>query len=529
MLQRRYLTVVVVALFCVAGCTRGGKTFSLDDFDSAGDSDRINGDQSQGTDLFEDDSRAPDGTDDLLEPPQCIDGATTCINEKKAVCDPVFGWLLEACPEGLICFEGECVESACNPLDARCEEDGVQICSPDGTGWSDVMPCPDGQVCHEGTCVPPKCEPGTAICSSNKVLTCSEDGMSWEAIPCEEEQVCFDGQCIECISDDDCDEGLSCETGMCVEPPLEIITLSLPDGKEGEEYSFTLEGEGGIPPYFWQVVDGDLPAGVELSEDGLLTGNPGLAGPYVVTIELSDDLGDAQEAEYEFTIFAPAGELIITTGSPLPSGEEGFPYEVQLAATGGAEPFIWGISSGALPAGLIMASSGLISGTPADHGTFDFTVKVFDNSEPVGFGSKEFQLTMKIAPLEIIGGQQFDLLITSIVVLPLITTLESIPIPYSNQLEAKGGVKPYTWTEQPMPQFVQFLIPNGGLPAGLILEEDGNLHGSTTDTEKVVNVTIPFTGIDLSGYFFMAEVADVQDPPDSDWAIYLIPTVPVAW
>ena len=106
---------------------------------------------------------------------------------------------------------------------------------------------------------------------------------------------------------------------------------------------------------------------------------------------------------------------------------------------------------------------------------------------------------------------------------------ELIPIPYSTQLEAKGGVKPYHWSEQPMPGFVEFLIANGGLPDGLTLEDDGELQGSSNDADEVVSISIPFTGIALTGYFFMGEVKDSKDPQDSDSAIYLIPTIPVGF
>jgi len=391
------------------------------------------------------------------------------------------------------------------------------------------MPCPEGKVCDEGTCVEPNCAAGEKFCLDNKVMECAEDGSGWDSTPCEEGEVCFEGTCIECVKDADCEEGLLCEEGVCVEPGLEISTTSLPDGKESEEYEALLDGEGGIEPYHWEIVEGALPDGLELEAEGVIAGIPVQSGDFQITIELSDDLGDAVEKEFAFTIFANAVELVITTGSPLPGGEEGTPYHAELAATGGEPPYIWGITEGALPAGLSFASNGVIDGTPADHGTFAFKVKVFDNSDAVNVGAKEFELTITVAPLEIVGGQVYDLWITKVIVLPLITTVDLIPIPYSNQLEAKGGVKPYHWKEQPLPSFVDYLIPNSGLPEGLILEEDGQLHGSTTDTEQIVSVSIPFTGIDLSGYFFTAEVEDSQEPPDSASAIYLIPTVPVAW
>src|ERR1700755_771011 len=55
--------------------------------------------------------------------------------------------------------------------------------------------------------------------------------------------------------------------------------------------------------------------------------------------------------------------LSITTTS-LPGGQVNRAYSATLVATGGTAPLSWTISSGALPAGLTLASSGAISGTP---------------------------------------------------------------------------------------------------------------------------------------------------------------------
>ena len=54
----------------------------------------------------------------------------------------------------------------------------------------------------------------------------------------------------------------------------------------------------------------------------------------------------------------------ITTTS-LPGGTVGSSYSGSLAATGGATPYTWSISSGSLPSGLFLnASTGAITGTP---------------------------------------------------------------------------------------------------------------------------------------------------------------------
>ena len=523
--MRRVLPIAATILLLTSACSDGsdpsttyrGSDSELDTAEDAAEAP-------------DDSSTPPDASaEDFKIPLTCIHGESICIGNKKAICDAKFGWLVESCPDGTSCEEGECVAAECAPLEARCLENAVQICSPDGSGWSAPMDCPEGKLCREGTCMEPDCEPMEKVCIDNKVLTCGTDGTNWLATPCEDGEVCFEGQCIECIKHEDCPEGLACVEGICDLAPLAILTSALPDGVVGQPYAAQLKGEGGLEPYDWNIIGGNLPQGLELAGDGALSGTPEEAGDFAVTIELADDAGDTVETEFAFSVFGAGTDLVITTGSPLPSGEEGEPYETQLEAAGGMPPYFWGIVDGALPAGLTLTSAGAIEGVPADHGTFDFTVKVFDNGNPVGLGSKEFKLTITVAPLVILGDQEYDLFITKIIVLPLITTMELIPIPYNQQLKAKGGVKPYDWAEIPLPGFVDYLIPNSGLPEGLDLDSDGKLHGSTQDVDAVVSVKIPFTQIDLSGYFFAAEVKDSQSPADSDWAIYLIPTVPVAF
>ena len=63
-----------------------------------------------------------------------------------------------------------------------------------------------------------------------------------------------------------------------------------------------------------------------------------------------------------------------------PAGQVGVAYSNQLTVTNGTAPFTWSVSAGALPAGLTLSSSGLLSGTPTTVGSSTFTVRVVDGS-----------------------------------------------------------------------------------------------------------------------------------------------------
>jgi hypothetical protein len=56
-------------------------------------------------------------------------------------------------------------------------------------------------------------------------------------------------------------------------PALAITTSALPNATQNSPYSFLLQASGGVPPYFW-AVNGTLPAGLTLSDKGVLSGTP---------------------------------------------------------------------------------------------------------------------------------------------------------------------------------------------------------------------------------------------------------------
>jgi hypothetical protein len=90
--------------------------------------------------------------------------------------------------------------------------------------------------------------------------------------------------------------------------------------------------------------------------------------------------------------------LTITTNS-LPNGQVGVAYSANLNATGGTTPYRWLLTSGTLPAGLLLnTSTGAITGTPtATANATALTFKVSDSSSPAQ--SQSVNLTLTIAQL----------------------------------------------------------------------------------------------------------------------------------
>jgi hypothetical protein len=80
-----------------------------------------------------------------------------------------------------------------------------------------------------------------------------------------------------------------------------MAAAELPRGVIGEEYSYKFQTTGQSPAPEYSVTDGHLPAGLELSSDGNLTGSPTAAGNFDFTVTASNGViaGATQEASLE--------------------------------------------------------------------------------------------------------------------------------------------------------------------------------------------------------------------------------------
>jgi len=69
-----------------------------------------------------------------------------------------------------------------------------------------------------------------------------------------------------------------------------IITTTLPDGAIGTEYSQTLAATGSTP-IIWTIESGDLPNGLILNADGVISGTPTAEGTFTFTVKATNNVG----------------------------------------------------------------------------------------------------------------------------------------------------------------------------------------------------------------------------------------------
>lgn len=144
---------------------------------------------------------------------------------------------------------------------------------------------------------------------------------------------------------------------------------------------------------FWHVVGGGLPPGLLLEDQtgftvtqtasvGIL-GTPTAAGNFPFTMLMSDSLGKTLNKTLTISVLG-------ITNSPT-TASIGVPYSFQFTADGGTGPYTYSVLAAALPEGLAMNDTGLITGTPVNDTPCTFNVIVTDS---VGQAcASQFQMT----------------------------------------------------------------------------------------------------------------------------------------
>jgi hypothetical protein len=171
--------------------------------------------------------------------------------------------------------------------------------------------------------------------------------------------------------------------------------------------------------------------------------------------------------------------LNILNTSPLPTGAEGDSYAQTLQATGGLQPYVWTLDSGALPPGFTFSSGGVFSGTPptGSAGSYSFTVRVTDSQSP----TKAYQTGT------------FGVTINPPLTFPTSTLSPGVvAVAYSAAVAASGGI-PCSTTGTPPPYNYAIAPGSGPLPPGLTLNADGTITGTPTGPSGIYPFTIQAT------------------------------------
>lgn len=142
------------------------------------------------------------------------------------------------------------------------------------------------------------------------------------------------------------------------------VAATLPPATAGMSYQTFITASGGTPPYTFSVeYDSDMPPGLSLSPGGVLSGTPGIAGPFVLYFIVKDSANNTFRQQYYLTV-SPAGTVIpaltvvpssinltYTIGDPAPA-----PIPISVGST--ATPLSYTISAGAGQSWLSSSATG---------------------------------------------------------------------------------------------------------------------------------------------------------------------------
>ncbi len=152
-----------------------------------------------------------------------------------------------------------------------------------------------------------------------------------------------------------------------------ITTTALPDAlKDSTDnaYSFFLASTGGSSSKTWALASGTLPPGLTLSSTGKISGTATVNGDYNFTVRVTDGVTDATGTKALTIHVGPVAIFTATT----PDGSVGEGYLLQFEGKPSNFGFVGWSTSGPLPPGLLMSSTGRLSGTPTLAGDYTFTV-----------------------------------------------------------------------------------------------------------------------------------------------------------
>jgi D-hexose-6-phosphate mutarotase len=228
--------------------------------------------------------------------------------------------------------------------------------------------------------------------------------------------------------------------------------------------NFAVTANGDTPLSYTET--GELPSGVTLAADGVLSGTPdfGTAGSYPITITATDANNNSTTQSFTLTETTSPPEFTSATSTTFSENTAG-----SFAVTANGDTPITYSVTGSLPSGVTLASNGTLSGTPAfgTAGSYPVTITATDANN--NSTTQSFTLTVSASP-------------------PVFTSATSTSFSENtagNFAVAANGDTPIAYSE------------TGALPSGVTLDSNGILSG-TPDFGTAGSYPITITATDAN-------------------------------
>ena len=158
--------------------------------------------------------------------------------------------------------------------------------------------------------------------------------------------------------------------------------------------------------------------------------------------------------------------FITVNPASLPNGVVGSPYSETVTGSGGAAPYTFAVTSGALPNGIVLDGvTGDLTGSPTTPGTFTFTITATDANGCQGNRAYTIVIAAANCP--------------AITLAPTTLPSGTAGFFYSQAIVASGGAAPYTYS-----------VASGALPNGLTINGTTGVISGNPTTPGLFNFTI---------------------------------------
>ncbi|HWZ50949.1 MAG TPA: putative Ig domain-containing protein [Granulicella sp.] len=310
--------------------------------------------------------------------------------------------------------------------------------------------------------------------------------------------------------------------------PISVTPTVLANATAGVAYSQTVVAGGGIAPYTY-AISGALPPGFSINAaTGTISGTATTTGNYSFTLSATDHTSFVGTQSYTLVVGAPTITLSPPAATLLPA-TIGVGYSATFTASGGMAPYTYSLLSGALPTGITLSTTGVLTGASSVTGTSNFTVKATDAN---GFTTNQaYSLTVNPPPtvaalsnpLGVASDGAGNLYIADaglsyIVKVPVGCAVQSCETQVGSGLQnpagvavdgggnvyvvesGNGSVAVIPWDgdnasyDAPV-TIASGLAPSSLLPAGVAIDGGGSVYYTDTAHQKLVK--LPWTG---SGY-----------------------------
>ena len=212
-------------------------------------------------------------------------------------------------------------------------------------------------------------------------------------------------------------------------------------------FTYTATGNAGYPITYALAPGANLPTGLNLASNGTLSGTPTALGTFTGSTRATN-VGFTDQA-YSITVTCPP--ITVSPGS-ISDPVEFSPYSQAFTASGVPGTYAFSISAGALPQGMSLSGSGVLTGPATQKTAATFTVQALG---PAGFSC--------------VGTQSY-----TINVQPPVITVSPASLPGGS----RGAAYSQTITASGSPNGFTFAVTSGALPPGLTLAGTGALTGT---------------------------------------------------